>query len=78
MELSIKSRIDRVEKAMKPDYSRCHLLAFVNDSNPEESKYMIWDGVPGSGNKIVSKEQWEEAAQKLPDNRTVQIIRDDI
>ena len=47
-------------------------MAFEYPNHPEDNTYTVWDGIPGSGGKRISKEKYEELAKQV---RAVKIIR---
>lgn len=72
----IKSRLNKIEKMLIGDVKNYHLMAFEYPNRPEKNKYTICDGVPGSGCKEVTKEEWEAMVPKVPEDNTIKFIDD--
>jgi hypothetical protein len=75
-----KSRLDRLERALRPDPRSCYLLAIVDRENPEKSTYSYWDGMPGSGTRQITKAEFETLKENIPDITIINVttIIDDI
>jgi hypothetical protein len=71
----IKNRLNKIEKMLKPDMRNIHLMAFEYPNKPEENTYSTWDGVPGSGWKKVTKEEWEAMAQRVSEVNVIKFMR---
>ena len=67
----IRNRLDRIKKEIKPNLKNCNLLAFEYPKHPEKNIYTLWDGIPGSGSKQITKEEFEKLCDQIEHSKVI-------
>ena len=76
MSRSLNSRLNKIEKALKPDPRNRYLVAIIDSRNPENSEYSYWDGTPGSGVQKITKAEFEALKHDIFTIEVISVVDD--